>query len=337
MAAWSLVPILALATAGLSVESLSPDALCPPQEETRLAVAARLGQIELEGTWRATYVLVHRTRGDFVSLRLFDPAGALRLERQLPVQSGSCATLSHVIALVLERFFLRPEELSDTRTASDSPSKQAEDAASPEHAAPGASVSPAPSQPVATAPPQPVVSATPERATAPAVPPASRRYRASAELWLSTGWVAPALRLERDLGDHYRLGVGAGFDLVKHRSSVFEGSALLRRVPLSLSLAGSWPLSSVFRARAGMQLLGVIELARTQSLATSGSGTRLVPGIGTSVGAELFPEAATPPFIDFTAAWLAGSLAPPFQVGSREVLKPPDLVLGLSLGISTRF
>ena len=110
LAVWSALPLLVLGAAGLSVDSLSPDALCPPLEETRAAVAARLGSVELEGTWRASYLLVHRTQGDFVSLSLRDPDGALRLERDLPVQGGSCATLSRVIALVLERYFLRPEQ-----------------------------------------------------------------------------------------------------------------------------------------------------------------------------------------------------------------------------------
>src|SRR4051812_14799589 len=101
LAVWAALPLFVLGAAGLSVDSLSPDALCPPLEETRQAVAARLGSVELEGTWHATYVLAHRTQGDFVSLSLRDPDDVLRLERELPVQGGSCATLSRVIALVL--------------------------------------------------------------------------------------------------------------------------------------------------------------------------------------------------------------------------------------------
>lgn len=336
MTAWSLVPIFALATSGLSVESLSPDALCPPQEDTRRAVEARLGQIELEGTWRATYVLVHRTRGDFVSLQLFDPAGTLKLERQLPVQSGSCATLSDVIALVLERFFLRPDELSDAPSVPDLPSKQAKDASSPDPAAERTAPT-APSQPAVPPPSKQIAAAPPKREMTSAASPPPRRFRAGAELWASTSWIAPSLRLERDLGDRYRLGVGAGFDLVQHRSSVFEGSALVRRIPLSVSADALWTVSSSLRARAGLQLLGLFEVARTQALADSGHGVRLVPGLGTRVGAELFPEAAAQPFIELTAAWIAGFFAPPFQVGTREVLTPPSFVLGVSIGISTPF
>ena len=80
-------------------------------------MAARLGSVDLDGTWHATYQVVHRAQGDFVSLRLSDPSGATKLERDLPVQSGSCATLSRVIALVLERFFMRLEQASPVEEA----------------------------------------------------------------------------------------------------------------------------------------------------------------------------------------------------------------------------
>jgi hypothetical protein len=325
-----LVPILALATSGLSIESLSPDAFCPPQKETQRAVAARLGLVELEGTWRATYVLVHRTRGDFVTLKLFDPAGALKLERQLPVQSGSCAAVADVMALMLERFFLRPEELTEQGPSTEAPPTQVtpdQPAAEPDRQPAAETRSPVVQQPTPpAAAPTASVSARPVR-----------RFWAGAELWASTAWLAPSLRLARDFGDSYRLGFGAGFDLREHEASVFDGSADLRRVPFSLSGSKLWRLSSALRARGGLELLGVLELARTRALAKSGKGARLVPGLGARLGADFFPTSPAQPFIELTASWLLGFFAPAFQVSQRDVLEPPALILGLSAGIQTPY
>lgn len=334
MAAWSLVSVLALASAGLNVESLSPDSLCPPQEETQRAVAARLGRVELEGTWRATYVLVHRTRGDFVTLKLFDPSDTLKLERQLPVQSGSCAALSEIIALVLERFFLRPDELAEP-AAPVAPSP----AAPPERPAPepvvtneavGVNVKPVAPSPEPVAPP-----VTPPVALESA--PVARKTWASVELWASSAWLAPSLRLARDFGGSYRLSLGGGFDLSQHRASAFEGSATVRRLPLSLSGSALWQLDDALRVRGSVELLSVLELAETRDLAKSGSGRRLVPGLGARLGAEFFLQSPAQPFVELTAAWLMGFFAPAFEVGQREVLEPPALVLGLSLGLQTPF
>jgi hypothetical protein len=47
-------------------------------------VEARQGTVELDGSWRASYVNVHRAAGDFVVLSLRDPKGALRLKRDIP-------------------------------------------------------------------------------------------------------------------------------------------------------------------------------------------------------------------------------------------------------------
>lgn len=333
MAAWSLVPILALATAGLSIESLSPDSLCPPQQETQAAVAARLGRVEIEGPWRATYVLVHRTRGDFVTLRLFDPSGALRLKRDLPVQSGSCASLAEVMALVLERFFLRSDELADSTLSAP--------AASPTPPAPAPPAQVSASQSAATS------SAPATRALEPISGPAEvaaasstvteRSTWVSAELWANTAWLAPSLSLARDVGDAYRVGVSGGFDLVQHRASVYEGSATLRRIPLWLSGSALWRIGSTLRARSSVELMAVLEQAQTRALAESGSGTRVVPGLGARLGAEWFLQSRAQPFIELTAAWLIAPLSPAFEVGARQVLAPPALALGLSVGIQTPF
>lgn len=332
LAVWSALPIFALGAAGLSVDSLSPDALCPPLEETRAAVEARLGSVELEGTWHATYLLVHRTQGDFVSLSLRDPDGLLRLERELPVQGGSCATLSRVIALVLERFFLRPEQAAPAEPTNVVVEPASEPSAEPTN------VSAKAPEPARLEPPLPVASigATPDAAVAP-TPVKPRHYRVSAALWASTSWMAPSLGIARDLTGRYRLALNAAFDLNEHEARVFDGSVSLRRAPLALGCERDFELSSAITAGAGLEALGVIEVAQTTALAESGGGLRLVPGLGARLGARFFTDSAVQPFADLTAAWLVRAATPAFQVGTQEVLTPSALVFGLALGIGTPF
>ncbi|HET9959056.1 MAG TPA: hypothetical protein VFQ61_31410 [Polyangiaceae bacterium] len=96
--------------AGLTLESGSPDALCPDLTRARAAVERRLGRFEFPSgpAWKARYTLGHRPEGeprDFVQLELFDGQGQLKLRRELPTANESCVTLAEVIALVLDRYF----------------------------------------------------------------------------------------------------------------------------------------------------------------------------------------------------------------------------------------
>jgi hypothetical protein len=273
--------------------------------------------------------LVHRTQGDFVSLSLRDPNDVLRLERELPVQGGSCGTLSRVIALVLERFFLRPEQ------AAPSEATVALDNAGEAVPAPTGSsgveavVAPLPTVSPPSLPPSDV-------ASSPTISE-PRRYRLGADLWASTSFIAPSLRITRELSGPYRLALDAGFDLSAHEARAFEGSASLRRAPLALGCERELALSSSVSVDAALELLGVLELARTTALAESGAGLRLVPGLGARVGTRFFTDTAAQPFADLSAAWLLRQAAPAFEVGGREVLAPSALVFGLALGISTPF
>lgn len=335
LAVWSALPLVVLGAAGLSVDSLSPDALCPPLEETRAAVAARLGSVELDGTWRATYLLVHRRQGDFVSLSLRDPNDVLRLERDLPVQGGSCGTLSRVIALVLERFFLRPEQATPVEPTSELEAP-AETALAPTTSSGAVAPPPAEAPPAVTAP-----SVPPSDAVSSPPPPEPDRYHLGAAVWASTGWLAPSVRVARQLSGPYQLVLDAGFDLRDHEARLSEGSASLRRAPLALGCERELELSSSVSATAAVELLGVLEVARTRDLRESGDGMRLVPGLAARLGTRFFTNTAVQPFVDLTAAWLLRQAAPAFQVASRvtsqEVLAPPALVFGLALGISTPF
>lgn len=87
----------------LEVTTSTPDALCPPLDEAREAIAARVG--EVLGNYRIDYALV---RGE-------DAGRALKLEvqldgqpvlqRELPLNHSGCEDAAQTIALVLERYF----------------------------------------------------------------------------------------------------------------------------------------------------------------------------------------------------------------------------------------
>jgi hypothetical protein len=111
-----VLALTALVTAGgLRVETGTPAALCPDIGEVRRAVRERLN-VEGGGEWLASYDLVHRPdaqAGDVVRVELRDPAGRLRLRRDLPRSGESCVALAQAVALVLESFFRRPSEPGD--------------------------------------------------------------------------------------------------------------------------------------------------------------------------------------------------------------------------------
>ena len=83
---WALL----VGSSGLRVETSTPDALCPDLGQVRAAARARLGDIEADGDWNASYALIHRPdgaeAGDIVRLELHDPAGRLRLRTRAPAR-----------------------------------------------------------------------------------------------------------------------------------------------------------------------------------------------------------------------------------------------------------
>jgi hypothetical protein len=94
----------------LTLETGSPDALCPALPAAREAVERRLGTLVVESGagWSARYTIAHAPEGtqtDFVRLELFAPNGTLQLSRDLPLEAGACSTVAEAIALVLDRYF----------------------------------------------------------------------------------------------------------------------------------------------------------------------------------------------------------------------------------------
>jgi len=126
MTGWAPPVLWALAAAGgLRVETSTPDALCPDLGQVRAAAQARLGDVEGEGDWRASYGLIHRPdgaeAGDVVRLELRDPGGRLRLRRELPRAGESCAALARAIVVVLDAYFRHPTEPPVPATAAREP------------------------------------------------------------------------------------------------------------------------------------------------------------------------------------------------------------------------
>jgi len=145
----------------LTVETGTPDALCPDLSATRRAVRDRIGQLTLEGEkrWVARYTIGHAPAGggDYVQLVLTDGSGAVRLERRLPLAGESCDTIVQAIALVLERYFrelqspIEPGPEPVVEEPSEPAPAPAPVAAVPPKAAP-ADAPPAPKTSVALAP-----------------------------------------------------------------------------------------------------------------------------------------------------------------------------------------
>lgn len=87
----------------LEVTTSTPDALCPPIEEARAAIKARVG--EVQGDYHVEFSLVRGLDGQ-QRLQLAVREGELQvLERALPLDDAGCQDAAQALALVLERYF----------------------------------------------------------------------------------------------------------------------------------------------------------------------------------------------------------------------------------------
>lgn len=111
----SLVLLLAASTSGLTVDTDSPDALCPPLDEAREVIASRVGRIQ-GGDYRARYRVVFDAQKGRNTLELELRDGSdLVLEREIPLEAADCSDAALAMALVLERFFASAFELTPQR------------------------------------------------------------------------------------------------------------------------------------------------------------------------------------------------------------------------------
>jgi hypothetical protein len=87
----------------LDVTTSTPDALCPPIEEARAAIQARVG--EVRGDYHVEFALVRGVDGRQVLKLSVHEAQQPVLTRELSLDDAGCEDAAQAIALVLERYF----------------------------------------------------------------------------------------------------------------------------------------------------------------------------------------------------------------------------------------
>jgi hypothetical protein len=87
----------------LEITTSTPDALCPPIEEARAAVKARVG--EVQGSYHVEFAVVRGVDGQRRLELVVHEGQRPVLERTLPLQGAGCQDAAQAIALVLERYF----------------------------------------------------------------------------------------------------------------------------------------------------------------------------------------------------------------------------------------
>lgn len=241
----------------LDLATSTPDALCPPLEEARAAVEARVG--EVKGDYHAEFALIRRDDGQ-PALRLSLRDGRAEvLRRELPIDHAGCQDAAQAIALVLERYF----------DALEAPSTR----------------SPAP---VLESVPVSVVSARPPRDSAPSTDESHERqlvlelggvYDAELGVGASLGasFYPSAWRFRSD----FRVGVGlllAPFLSSQHesvRDREIEAFTLQSALWVPLAWQRSWWCVSV-----GPWAQLRLQRADATELSQSRAGFRALPGFG---------------------------------------------------------
>jgi hypothetical protein len=295
-------------TGGFTLETGSPDALCPELEVTRELVARRLGSLVAEGRkgWRARYTIGHAPSGtprDFVRLELFSPEGTVELLRDLPIEGDSCRTMAEVIALVLDRYF--------RGLGADGPRP-------PE---------PAPPAPLPAAPVPPTAALRSEE------PRTLLARRLSAEFAVTSPGAQPwlGLRASTVLGSRFELALGVRLALTPLHEATPRGASVEARA-LTVRSSLAWRLAlppGILRLGPTVSLTG--EHATTFGLANQRDRTRarwsagLEAGFIVPLGRALFVEGA------ISADLLVSSGR--FFIEEREVLSPRWLTVGGSLGL----
>jgi len=305
-----------------TLETGSPDALCPELEATREIVARRLGSLVVEGRkgWLARYTIGHAPAGnprDFVRLELFNPEGGLELRRDLPIEGDSCRTMSEVIALVLDRHFRG-------LTTSDAPDAAGTDASSQRAAQAPRSERPAAVEQPPKAPPKALAPVSrPVTGTGP---------RLSAEYAVT--WAQPfvGLRFNVGLGQRLEAGLGLRWGLTSIEELEPRGARIeAKTASTRASLAWRFPLPPGL-LHFGPALSLAIQRATTSGLQSPTERTRALWMAGVEAGfvvpltRHLFIEGLAS--LDFLLPEAAGQ----YLVDNREVLSPNELNIGGALG-----
>jgi hypothetical protein len=312
---WALGLLLQL-NSELSVETGSPDALCPDLHQTRAAVRVRLGTLRVAaGTgFRARYTIGHSREGsprDFVHLELFDAAGEPKLERDLPMQE--CASMAEVIALVLDRYF---RSLAGPEVEGPSPNDRT--ASEPLNAD---------KQPELAAPPRRIPSDRPHATVV------------AAELGLDSDrdGIAGGLRLDQPLWKELHMAFAAIFPFDERSQALAGGGrAQARAFELHGNMTLGGELGGGLRAYVGPGFSAVFERGSTTGLPSENSRDRLLWGVGVNAGVTLSLSAQWRLLLSGAAlARLPGSAD--FVVSGSEVLEPKPWSAYLGLGIGYAF
>jgi hypothetical protein len=316
----------ALDSGGFTLETGSPDALCPDLEATREIVARRLGSLVVEGRkgWLARYTIGHAPAGnprDFVRLELFNPEGGLELRRDLPMEGDSCRTMSEVIALVLDRHFrgLAGSEAAETTQT-------------PEEGRPALAMPPSSSHTLARVPEQAPHPREPVRTSR--LSESGQRRRLSAEYAVSRAQPDLGLRFSTGLG--FRPKLEATFALRWGLTSLKESEPQGARVE-ARTVTSRASVAVLLTLPPGVLHFGpvlslALQRATTRGLQTPTDRVRALwmtgveVGFVTPLGRHLFLEGSSS--LDFVVPGASGQ----FLVDNREVLSPPSLVFGWALG-----
>jgi hypothetical protein len=237
-------------SSGLTVETGSPDALCPELSATRAAVEARLGVVGVQGRsgWAARYTMWHvpDQDSDFVRLEIIDPLGARRLVRDLPLTGESCSTMANIVALVLDRYF---RDLHGSGTATAALPRTSASARLPA--------------------PQMVLGFAAGAIMLPARP--GLLVTLAAEAW------------------HTRLALQIGWSTYLPTEPIADSGVATLTTSIPVRLAGGWAGQlGRFHIHAGPELFGAYERARASDIAVPAENTRLALGAGIQGGVAIW-------------------------------------------------
>jgi len=305
----------------LDLTTSTPDALCPPLEETRAAVNARVG--EVRGEYQAEFTLVRADDGQQALQLVLRERQAEVLRRELPLDGAGCDDAAQAIALVLERYF----DAIEKREPSEGPKS----AIALEPSAPAAS--------------QPASVAAPE--AEPSVRPARWRARAGAVYDWELGPAAGVgvVLYPTAFRPSSRFHVGVALDAAQFLLRSSETVREERITALTLRTALSLPFTFELRRlslSAGPWAELRLQRASAPTLPHGRSDYRALPGLGAfaGLGWGLTPSLTLGAGFAF-GAQLSGA-APRFILqedggGRNEVLVPhawfgeAQLMLALSL------
>ncbi len=304
----ALKPAGAAEGTGLSLETGSPDALCPDLSTTREAIGRRLGTLVAPpgSGWRARYTIGHAPEGtprDFVRLELFGPDGAVQLSRDLPLEA-SCATMADVIALVLDRHF---------------------------RGIPAHDEEPPALLPVGYAVTEPV-DVTP-KAVAAETEAARSGVLLSAELSARYPLMPSlGLRVMGAIGPTY-LGFTVSSGLAAEREQLDRGGSVDVRGLALHGHVGWGPELGPVQTYIGPSLRLALDRGSARGLPEVDTRYRAVPGVGAQAGAIAFIDESWFVSLSGTADVTLDALSGRFVIDGREVLTPSRIQGWTALGI----